>query len=199
MHCHPPAQAAFNKPAILRVPADLLKLMQQACLHAYNRAPMSKSNKAKSGSGSAQIVANRKAGHEYHLEERFEAGLVLEGWEVKSLRAGRCNLTEAYIFLKDGEAFMSGCRIEPLATVSTHITPNPVRIRKLLLHQREIAKLFAGTQKQGMTCVALNMHWVRGRAKLELALAKGKQLHDKRASEKDRDWKREKQRLLRRD
>jgi len=153
--------------------------------------------KSKGGDGSAQIVANRKARHDYHLEERFEAGLVLEGWEVKSLRAGRCNLTEAYVYLKDGEAFMSGCRIEPLGTASTHITPNPVRVRKLLLNRREIAKLFAGVQKQGMTCVALNLHWVRGRAKLELALAKGKQNYDKRASERDRDWARQKQRLTR--
>lgn len=168
--------------------------MQPRPVHAYNRAPMSKS---KSGAGDAQIVANRKARHEYHLDENFEAGLVLEGWEVKSLRAGRVNLTEAYVLLKNGEAFLFGCRIEALKTASTHITPDPVRSRKLLLNQRELAKIFAGVQRHGMTCIPLSLYWSRGRAKCEIALAKGKQTHDKRASEKDRDWSRQKQRVIR--
>lgn len=145
---------------------------------------------------SAQIAQNRKAHHDYHLEERFEAGLVLEGWEVKSLRDGRANLSDAYVLLKDGEAFLFGARIEPLGTASTHIHPDATRTRKLLLHQRELGKIFGSVQKQGYTCIPLNLYWVRGRAKCEIALAKGKQNFDKRASEKDRDWKRQKQRLM---
>lgn len=124
--------------------------------------------------------------------------MVLEGWEVKSLRAGKCNLTEAYIMLKDGEAWLFGCRIEALGTASTHINPDPVRNRKLLLHRRELGRLFAGVQREGFTCVPLSLYWDRGRAKLEVALAKGKQKFDKRATEKDRDWKRQKQRVMRR-
>lgn len=158
----------------------------------YNRRPMSKVKKHVP----AQIAQNRKARHDYHLEEYFEAGLVLEGWEVKSLRAGRSNLSEAYVLLKDGEAWLFGCRIEPLGTASTHIHPDPVRTRKLLLHQRELGKIFGAVQKQGYTCVPTNLHWVRGRAKCDIALAKGKQNFDKRATEKDRDWKRQKQRLM---
>ena len=144
------------------------------------------------------IAVNRKARHEYHLEDRFEAGLVLEGWEVKSLRAGKCNLTEAYVNLKASEAWLFGCRIEPLGTASTHINPDPLRTRKLLLHRRELAHLFRGVERQGFTCVPLSLYWDRGRAKLEIALAKGKQKHDKRATEKERDWNRQKQRIMRR-
>lgn len=145
---------------------------------------------------SAHIAQNRKASHEYHLEDRFEAGLVLEGWEVKSLRDGRANLSDAYVLLKDGEAFLFGARIEPLGTASTHINPDAIRSRKLLLHQRELGKIFGSVQKDGYTCIPLSLYWVRGRAKCEIALAKGKQNFDKRASEKDRDWKRQKQRLM---
>lgn len=162
---------------------------------AYNRGPMSKSKKSASD---AHIAANRKARFEYHLDDRFEAGLVLEGWEVKSLRAGRINLTEAYVLLRDGEAWLFGARTEPLGTVSTHYTPDPVRNKKLLLHQRELGKIFGAVQKQGYTCVPLSLYWVRGRAKCEIALAKGKQNHDKRATEKDRDWSRQKHRVMRR-
>ena len=154
-------------------------------------------SKAKKGDGSAQIVANRKARHEYHIEDRFEAGLVLEGWEVKSLRDNRVNLTEAYVLLQNGEAWLFGARIEPLKTASTHIVPNPTRNRKLLLHRRELAKVFSAVQKQGYTCVPLSLYWSRGKAKCEIALAKGKQNYDKRASEKARDWNRQKQRLMR--
>jgi SsrA-binding protein len=156
-------------------------------------------SKAKgSSSHSADIASNRKARHEYHLDERFEGGLVLQGWEVKSLRAGRCNLTEAYVLLRDGEAWLFGCRVEPLNTASTHINPDPVRSRKLLLHRRELGKIFAGVQKHGFTCVPLSLYWVKGNVKCEIALAKGKQNHDKRAAEKDRDWNRQKHRVMRR-
>ncbi|KAF0810057.1 SsrA-binding protein [Alcanivorax sp. S71-1-4] len=154
--------------------------------------------KAKAKTGTADIAVNRKARHDYHLEERFEAGLVLEGWEVKALRAGRCNLSEAYITLKGGEAWLFGCRIEPLGTASTHISPDPLRLRKLLLNRRELGRIFGGVQKEGATCVPLSLYWSKGRAKLEIALAKGKQKFDKRATEKERDWNRQKQRLMRR-
>ena len=162
----------------------------------YNRPPMGNAKK-KAKAPSATIAQNRKARHEYHLEEHFEAGLVLEGWEVKSLRAGKGNLTEAYVLLKDGEAFLFGARFEPLPTASTHFVPDPQRSRKLLLHRKELAKVFSGVQKQGFTCVPVNLHWKRGLVKLDIALAKGKQKHDKRATERERDWNRQKQRILR--
>src|SRR5690606_24182704 len=139
----------------------------QVAALAYNRRPMSK---AKSKTGTADIAVNRKARHEYHLEERFEAGLVLEGWEVKALRAGRCNLSEAYITLKGGEAWLFGRRIEPLGSASTHVSPDPLRLRKLLLNRRELGRIFGGVQKEGATCVPLSLYWSQGRAKLEIAL-----------------------------
>lgn len=155
-------------------------------------------SKAKSNTGIKDIAINRRARHDYHLDERFEAGLVLEGWEVKALREGRANLSEAYIMLKNGEAWLFGCRIEPLGSASTHVTPDPLRLRKLLLNQRELGRIFGGVQKDGYTCVPLSLYWSRGRAKLEIALARGKQKFDKRASEKERDWNRQKQRVMRR-
>lgn len=154
--------------------------------------------KKKPKAPSATIAQNRKAKHEYHLEEFFEAGLVLEGWEVKSLRAGKGNLSESYVLLKDGEAFLFGARMEPLITASTHINPDPVRSRKLLLHRRELSKIFSGVQKDGYTCVPVSLYWHKGLAKCTIALAKGKQKFDKRATEKERDWNRQKQRILRR-
>lgn len=156
------------------------------------------SKAAKGASAPRDIAVNRKARHDYHLEETFEAGLVLLGWEVKSLRAGKCNLAESYVMLKDGEAWLFGCRIEPLTTASTHIVPEPLRNRKLLLQRRQLSQIFAGVQRDGYTCIPVSMYWDRGRAKLEIALAKGKQNFDKRATEKERDWSRQKQRLLRR-
>ncbi|MFN3714703.1 MAG: SsrA-binding protein SmpB [Alcanivoracaceae bacterium] len=156
---------------------------------------MSKS--ASASSAPRDIAVNRKARHDYFLEEKFEAGLVMLGWEVKSLRAGKCNLSEAYIMLKDGEAWLFGCRIEPLQTASTHVIPDPLRNRKLLLHRKQLSQIFAGVQRDGYTCVPVSLYWDRGRAKLEIALAKGKQKFDKRATEKDRDWSRQKQRLMR--
>ncbi|MCK0538071.1 SsrA-binding protein SmpB [Alcanivorax quisquiliarum] len=155
-------------------------------------------SKAKSRTGTKDIAINRRARHDYHLDERFEAGLVLEGWEVKALREGRCNLSEAYIMLKNGEAWLFGCRIEPLGSASTHVTPDPLRLRKLLLNRRELGRIFGGVQKEGFTCVPLSLYWSHGRAKLEIALARGKQKFDKRATEKERDWNRQKQRLMRR-
>jgi len=160
----------------------------------YIIQPMSKKKKPVS---SNTIAQNKKARHEYFIEDSFEAGIALQGWEVKSLREGKANLTESYVLLKKGEAFLLGCHVTPLKTASTHIHPDPTRTRKLLLHKQELAKLFSATTKKGYTCVALKLYWKRGLAKCEIALAKGKQQHDKRATEKEKDWNREKNRLLR--
>jgi SsrA-binding protein len=158
---------------------------------------MSKAKKT-AKSPSSTIALNKKARHEYHLEERFEAGLALEGWEVKSLRAGKIQLVESYVLLKDGEAYLFGALITPLNTASTHIHPDPTRTRKLLLHRDEIDRLIGAVERKGYSLVPTAMYWKNGRAKLEIALAKGKKEHDKRAAIKQRDWERDKQRLLRR-
>ncbi|MBA54808.1 MAG: SsrA-binding protein [Pseudomonadales bacterium] len=155
---------------------------------------MSKAKK-KSGGGST-IALNKKAKHEFFLEDRFEAGLALEGWEVKSLREGKVNFMDSYVLMKDGEAFLFGCHISPLPTVSTHFVPDPTRTRKLLLHRTELGRIFRAIAQKQLTCVPLALYWKNGRVKCEIALAKGKKLHDKRASEKDRDWNREKSRVL---
>lgn len=152
--------------------------------------------RAKSKQGSNIIADNRKARHDYFIESQMEAGLVLEGWEVKSLRAGRAQLADSYITIKQGEAWLVGAHISPLNTVSTHITPDAIRSRKLLLHKNELDKLIGAVQRKGYTIIALNLHWGKGRAKLEIALAKGKKLYDKRETEKRRDWERQKQRLI---
>lgn len=157
---------------------------------------MSKSNK-KSKVPANTIGLNKKARFEYTLEEEFEAGIVLEGWEVKALRAGRLQLQDAYVFIKNGEAFISNVLITPLQTVSTHITPDPKRIRKLLLHNREIHQLIGGVERQGYTIVPLSMYWKNNMVKIKIALAKGKQLHDKRQTAKERDWKRDQARIMR--
>lgn len=143
------------------------------------------------------IASNKKAFHDYLIEDRFEAGMVLQGWEVKSLRAGRVQLKESYVILKNGEAWLIGAHISPLITASTHINPDPVRTRKLLLHERELSKLSRAKEREGYTIVALDLHWLHNRVKVEIALAKGKKEHDKRAATKDREWDREKQRVLR--
>ncbi|MDE1943438.1 MAG: SsrA-binding protein SmpB [Betaproteobacteria bacterium] len=143
------------------------------------------------------IADNRKAFHDYFIEERHEAGLVLEGWEVKAIRAGRAQLKEAYVVILSGELFLIGAHISPLPTASTHVRPDPTRTRKLLLHAEEIAKLVGKVERAGYTLVPLNLHYSRGRIKLEVGLAKGKKQHDKREAEKERDWQREKQRLMR--
>lgn len=144
------------------------------------------------------IAENRKARYEYFIEERYEAGLQLQGWEVKAMRAGRAQLTEAYVYLRDAEAFLFGAHITPLKTTSTHIVADPVRTRKLLLNKRELDHLVGAVERKGYTLVPLDLHWKSGRAKLEVGLAKGKKQHDKRATEKDRDWQRDKARILRR-
>jgi len=143
------------------------------------------------------IVENRKAFHDYFIEERFEAGLALEGWEVKSIRDGRVQLAEAYVILRNEEMFLIGCHISPLPTASTHVHPDPVRTRKLLMHGEEMKRLIGKVERAGYTLVPLNLHFKGGWIKLEMGLAKGKKQHDKREVEKDRDWQREKQRLLR--
>jgi len=155
-------------------------------------------NKKKPQVPSSTIAVNKKARFEYALEDHLEAGLVLEGWEVKSLRAGRANLTDSYVLLKDGEAWLLGAQVVPLPTASTHINPDPTRTRKLLLHQEELDRLFGAVERRGYTVIALKLFWKKGRAKAEIALAKGKKAHDKRATERDRDWEREKQRIMRR-
>jgi SsrA-binding protein len=142
------------------------------------------------------IAVNRQATHEYFIEERFEAGIVLQGWEVKSLRDGRVQLKESYVMLKRGEAWLSGAHISALLSASTHIKPEAVRSKKLLLHRHELSKLIGSVERKGYTLIPLSMYWKNGRAKLEIGLAKGKQLHDKRATSKDRDWQREKARIM---
>lgn len=161
------------------------------------RAVSKKAGKQKgNGAGGASIAVNRKARHEFFIEDRLEAGIALHGWEVKSLRAARVNLTEAYVLLKNGEAWLIGCSIPPLPTASTHVDPDPTRTRKLLLHRNELARLIGATEQKGYTVVPLDLHWKRGNAKLTIGLAKGKKQHDKRAAKKEQDWQREKARLL---
>lgn len=143
------------------------------------------------------IAENRKAFHDYFIEQRFEAGIALEGWEVKAIRAGRVQLKEAYVIVGNGEIWLVGCHVSPLSAASTHVLPDPTRTRKLLLHAAEINKLVGSVERAGYTLVPLNLHYQRGRIKLEVGLAKGKKQHDKRATEKEREWRRESQRLLR--
>jgi len=145
---------------------------------------------------SMSIVDNKKAFHDYFIEERYEAGMVLDGWEVKSIRAGRVQLKEAYVIVRSGEVFLFGAHISPLPTASTHVTPDPVRTRKLLLNADEIKKLIGKVERAGYTLVPLNLHYTRGRVKCEIGLAKGKKQHDKRDTEKQRDWQREQQAIL---
>jgi len=156
---------------------------------------MSKSKK-QTGSGSSTIALNKKARHDYFLDERFEAGIALEGWEVKALRAGRLQLRDSYVFVKDGEAWLTGALITPLPSASSHVEADARRTRKLLLHRREIDRLLGAIERKGQTLVATAMYWKRGRAKVEIALARGKKAHDKRATLKERDWNRERSRLL---
>jgi SsrA-binding protein len=144
------------------------------------------------------IAENRRARYDYFIEERLEAGLVLEGWEVKSMRAGRAQLTEAYVNVRNGEAFLVGAHLAPLRTTSTHKVADPVRSRKLLMNRKEIDRLIGSVERKGYTIVPLELYWKHGRAKLQIGLAKGKKQHDKRATEKDRDWQRDKARAMRR-
>ena len=147
--------------------------------------------------GKKIIALNKRAGHEYYLEERFEAGLELQGWEVKSLREGRAQITDSYVIFKGGEAFVLGMNITPLSNVPNHIHASPDRTRKLLLHKKELNHLTGCKERKGFAIIATALYWKKNRAKLEVALGKGKKLHDKRATQKDQDWERQKQRLLR--
>ncbi len=142
------------------------------------------------------IALNKRARYEYHIEERLEAGLSLEGWEVKSLRAGNIQFGDSYVLLKDNEAFLFGCLISPLPTVSTHKVPDPTRTRKLLLHRREIDRLKGSVDRKGKTVIPTAMYWSRGKVKVEVGIATGKRQHDKRKVEKDRDWERQKSRIM---
>jgi SsrA-binding protein len=144
------------------------------------------------------IIDNRKAFHDFFIEERYEAGLVLEGWEVKAIRAGRAHLKEAYVIVRGAELFLLGSHITPLTAASTHVHPDPTRTRKLLLNHSEIAHLIGAVERKGYTIVPLELYWQRGKAKIRIGLAKGKKQHDKRETEKERDWSRDKARLLRR-
>ena len=142
------------------------------------------------------IAQNKKAFHDYFIEQKFEAGIALEGWEVKAIRAGRVQLKEAYVIVRGGEIFLIGCHISPLPSASTHLQPDPTRTRKLLLHGEQISRLIGSVERAGYTLLPLDMHYTRGRIKVEIGLAKGKKQHDKRRAEKEREWQREKQRLL---
>jgi SsrA-binding protein len=143
------------------------------------------------------IVENRKAGHDYFIEERFEAGLALEGWEVKAIRAGRVQLKEAYVVIRNGELHLLGSHMTPLTSASTHVRPDPTRTRKLLMHREEINRLIGKVERAGYTLVPLDLHYTRGHIKLAVGLARGKRQYDKREAERERDWNRDKQRLLR--
>jgi len=145
----------------------------------------------------SNISDNRKAHFDYFIEDRYEAGLVLEGWEVKAIRAGRAQIKEGYVMIRDAELFLIGAHISPLQSASTHIHPDATRTRKLLLHAEEISKLIGKVEQRGYTLVPLNLHYKAGRVKCEIGLAKGKKQHDKRETEKNRDWERERARLMR--
>jgi SsrA-binding protein len=148
------------------------------------------------GAPPRQIAQNKKARFDFHIEEEFEAGIELQGWEAKALRAGRVNIKESHVLIHHGEAWLIGARISPLPEVSTHITPDPTRTRRLLLHKHQLRRLVGQTQQKGFTIVPLDMHWTRGRAKVQIALAKGKKKVDKRHDIKEKDWQRQKQRLM---
>jgi SsrA-binding protein len=154
-------------------------------------------NDKKPGAGKT-IALNKRARFEYHIEERLEAGIALEGWEVKALREGRVQFADSYVLLKDNEAYLFGCQINPLSTVSTHITPDKLRTRKLLLHRRELDTMIAAVDRKGYTVVPTAMYWSRGKVKVEIGMARGKKQHDKRKTEKDRDWERQKGRIMKR-
>jgi SsrA-binding protein len=157
-----------------------------------------KKNKAsqKAKSGGSLIAQNKKARHDFFIEAVYEAGMALEGWEVKALRAGRAQLKEAYVSLRNGEAWLLGAHVSPLTSASTHVKADPTRTRKLLLHRHELDNLVGLVERKGYTLVPLRLYWKAGRAKLEVGLAQGKKQHDKRAADRDRDWKRQKERIL---
>lgn len=153
-------------------------------------------SKKKKADTSNVIAVNRRARHDYFIEERIEAGLSLEGWEVKSLREGRAQLAESYVYIRDGEAWLVGAHFSPLRTTSTHIRAEPTRDRKLLLHRGELDRLIGAVERKGYALVPLDLHWTKGRVKLAMGLARGKKQHDKRAASKERDWARQRERIL---
>jgi SsrA-binding protein len=159
---------------------------------------MKTESKPKTSEGPKTIAENRRARFDYFIEESYEAGVVLEGWEVKALRAGKAQITESHVFVRDGEVFWIGAHVNPLKTTSTHVVADPTRTRKLLLNHSEIAHLIGAVERKGYTIVPLELYWQRGKAKIRIGLAKGKKQHDKRETEKERDWSRDKARLLRR-
>ncbi len=181
-------------------PPNSRRVMPAAAIHAYNAAPrtgrtaMSKPKKAKADD--TTIVVNKKANHDYFLEDRIEAGVALLGWEVKSLRQKKVQLIDSHIFIKNGEAFLLGANIVPLASTNTHSVADPTRTRNLLLHQKELARLFAGIQQKGYTCVCTKLYWKDHLIKAQIALAKGKHDYDKRDVEKEREWNIQKRRTL---
>jgi SsrA-binding protein len=153
---------------------------------------------AKADTETPRVIAeNRKARFDYFIEDRYEAGLVLQGWEVKAMRAGRAQLKESYVYVKNGEAFLFGAHISPLNSASSHVIADPIRTRKLLLNEKELLNIAVAVEREGYTLVPLELYWKKGRAKLQIGVAKGKKQYDKRATEKDRDWQRDKQRLAR--
>lgn len=154
---------------------------------------MAKKKKAPSGN---TICQNKRARHEFLIDDKFEAGVVLTGWEVKSLREGRAQLVDSYVIIHKGEAWLAGAHFTPLKTACTHVVADPTRQRKLLLNHRELVKIINATQAKGYTCVALSLYWKQNKIKCEIALAKGKKQHDKRAADKDKDWARQKQRVM---
>jgi SsrA-binding protein len=192
-HCLSHATAHVSAKKYARSIINIHWLLKFAAVLGYN-GYMSKNKKKTSSSNT--IALNKQARHNFFIEDRFEAGIALQGWEVKSLRAGRIQIVDAHVFLKNGEAFISNLLITPLITASTHIHPEATRVRKLLLHRSEINKLIGAVERKGYTMVPTALYWKHGRVKAEIGLAKGKQQHDKRAAEKDRDWKRDKQRIM---
>jgi SsrA-binding protein len=146
--------------------------------------------------GSKTIALNKRARFDYHIEDRLEAGIALEGWEVKALREGRVQFADSYVLIKDNEAWLFGCLINPLPTVSTHITPDPTRTRKLLLHRRELDGMIGAIERKGYSAIPTAIYWLRGKVKVEIGMAKGKKQHDKRKTVKDRDWQRQKARIM---
>ena len=157
---------------------------------------MSKNKTSDAKAGGRVIAQNKKARHDFFIEQTYEAGLALEGWEVKALRAGRANIKEGYVVIRGGEAWLLGAHFSPLTSASTHVAADPVRTRKLLLHRRELDNLIGLVERKGYTLVPLDLHWQKGRAKLAIGLAMGKKKHDKRRTERDRDWQRQKERIL---
>ncbi|HMB60462.1 MAG TPA: SsrA-binding protein SmpB [Xanthomonadales bacterium] len=146
--------------------------------------------------GQKTIALNKRARYDYFIEDRLEAGIALEGWEVKALREGRVQFADSYVLLKDNEAYLFGCQISPLSTVSTHISPDPTRTRKMLLHRRQLDMLSGAVDRKGYTLIPTALYWSKGKVKLEIGMAKGKKQHDKRKATKERDWEREKNRLM---